>query len=143
MNTAAERARRVAPGLALVTLIVIVADQIPHLLTGTSALIWSLAIGALIANTGLVRPSFEPGIRTASRRVLRIGVALLGIRLSLGTVGDLGLRTIAVILGSLVVTFVAHPAARARARRVRSAHAADRDGHGHLRRVGDRGHGDR
>ena len=106
MNTAAERARRVAPGLALVTLIVIVADQIPHLLTGTSALIWSLAIGALIANIGLVRPSFEPGIRTASRRVLRIGVALLGIRLSLGTVGDLGLRTIAVILGSLVVTFV-------------------------------------
>ena len=105
MNTAAERARRAAPGLALVTVIVIVADRIPHLVTGTSALIWSLAIGALIANTGLVRPSFEPGIRTASRTVLRLGVALLGIRLSLGTVGDLGPRTIVVILGSLVITF--------------------------------------
>src|SRR6185295_2874371 len=90
---------------ALVTVIVIVADQVPHLVTGTSALIWALAIGALIANTGLVRPSFEPGIRTAARSVLRLGVALLGIRLSLGTIGDLGARTIVVIVGSLAITF--------------------------------------
>ena len=69
--------------------------------SGTSALIWALAIGAVIANSGLLRPSLAPGIRVASRDVLRIGVALLGIRLSLGTVGDLGLRTIVVILGSL------------------------------------------
>jgi uncharacterized integral membrane protein (TIGR00698 family) len=105
VNTAAERAGRAAPGLALVTVIVVVADQIPRLVTGTSALIWALAIGALIANTGLVPPSFEPGIRTAARSVLRVGVALLGIRLSLGTVGDLGARTIIVVLGSLVITF--------------------------------------
>jgi len=38
-----------------------------------AAILAAMAIGALIANTGLVRPSFEPGIRTASRRVLRIG----------------------------------------------------------------------
>jgi uncharacterized integral membrane protein (TIGR00698 family) len=75
--------------------------------SGTSALIWALAIGAVIANTGLLRPSFAPGIRYASRNVLRIGVALLGIRLSLGTIGDLGLRTIVVILGSICVTFAA------------------------------------
>jgi uncharacterized integral membrane protein (TIGR00698 family) len=107
VDTAAERARRLAPGLALVTAIVVVADRVPHLVTGTSALIWALALGALIANTGLVRPSFQPGIRIASRSVLRIGVALLGIRLSLGTVGDLGPRTIVVVLGSLVLTFAA------------------------------------
>jgi uncharacterized integral membrane protein (TIGR00698 family) len=107
VDTRTERARRLAPGLALVTAIVVVSDRIPHLVSGTSALIWALAIGALIANTGLLRPSLEPGIRTASREVLRIGVALLGIRLSLGTVGDLGLRTIVVIIGSLVLTFAA------------------------------------
>ena len=76
-------------------------------MSGTSALIWALAIGAVIANTGLLRPSLAPGIRYASRNVLRIGVALLGIRLSLGTIGDLGLRTIVVILGSICATFVA------------------------------------
>ena len=107
MDTASERARLLVPGLALVAAIVVVSDRIPAYITGTSALIWALALGALIANSGLLRPSFEPGIRVAARRILRVGVALLGIRLSLGVVGDLGLRTIAVILGSIVLTFAA------------------------------------
>src|SRR5215213_10431071 len=81
VDTATERARLLAPGLVLVTAIVVVADRIPHLVSGTSALIWALALGAVIANTGLLRPSLAPGIRVASRRVLRVGVALLGIRL--------------------------------------------------------------
>ena len=106
-DTAIERVRPLLPGLAVVAAIVVVSDRIPDYVSGTSALIWALALGALIANSGLMRPSWEPGIRVASRRILRIGVALLGIRLSLGTVGDLGLRTIVVIIGSLVLTFAA------------------------------------
>ena len=105
MDIASERVRPLLPGLALVVAIVVVSDHIPDYVSGTSALIWALALGALVANSGLLRPSFAPGIRVASRRVLRIGVALLGIRLSLGTVGDLGLRTIVVILGSMALTF--------------------------------------
>jgi uncharacterized integral membrane protein (TIGR00698 family) len=107
LDTATDRARLLAPGLALVAVIVVVADRIGDYVSGTSALIWALALGAVIANSGLLRPALAPGIRFASRHVLRIGVALLGIRLSLGTVGDLGLRTIVVILGSIVVTFAA------------------------------------
>jgi uncharacterized integral membrane protein (TIGR00698 family) len=107
VNTATERARVLVPGLALVAVIVFVADRVGDAVSGTSALIWALAIGAVIANTGLLRPSLAPGIRYASRTVLRLGVALLGIRLSLGTVGDLGLRTIVVILVSIAVTFTA------------------------------------
>jgi uncharacterized integral membrane protein (TIGR00698 family) len=105
VDTATERARVLVPGLALVAVIVIVADRIGNQVSGTSALIWALAIGAVIANTGLLRPSLGPGIRYASRNVLRFGVALLGIRLSLGTIGDLGLRTIVVVLGSIAVAF--------------------------------------
>ncbi len=105
VGTATERARVLVPGLALVAVIVVVADRIGDRVSGTSALIWALAIGAVIANTGLLRPSLAPGIRYASRNVLRLGVALLGIRLSLGTIGDFGLRTIVVILGSIAVAF--------------------------------------
>jgi uncharacterized integral membrane protein (TIGR00698 family) len=107
VDIATERARLLVPGLALVAVIVVISDHIPDYVSGTSALIWALALGALIANSGLMRPSFDPGIRVASRRILRIGVALLGIRLSLGTVGDLGLRTIVVIIGSIALTFAA------------------------------------
>jgi uncharacterized integral membrane protein (TIGR00698 family) len=105
VDIASERVRPLLPGLALVVAIVVVSDHIPDYVSGTSALIWALALGALVANSGLLRPSFAPGIRVASRRVLRIGVALLGVRLSLGTVGDLGLRTIVVIIGSMALTF--------------------------------------
>jgi uncharacterized integral membrane protein (TIGR00698 family) len=107
VDIATERARLLAPGLVLVAAIVVISDHIPDYVSGTSALIWALALGALIANSGLMRPSFDPGIRVASRRILRIGVALLGIRLSLGTVGDLGVRTIVVLVGSIVLTFAA------------------------------------
>jgi uncharacterized integral membrane protein (TIGR00698 family) len=107
VSTATERARGLAPGLVLVAVIVAVADRVGDHVSGTSALIWALAFGAVIANTGLLRPSLAPGIRFASRTVLRIGVALLGIRLSLGTVGDLGLRTIVVILAGIAATFAA------------------------------------
>ena len=141
MDTATERARLLVPGLALVAAIVVVSDRIPDYVSGTSALIWALALGALIANSGLMRPSFEPGIRVASRRILRIGVALLGIRLSLGVVGDLGLRTIVVIVGSIVLTFVGDARDGPHPRRLGAAHAADRDRHGHLRGLRDRGHG--
>ncbi len=107
VSTATERARGLAPGLVLVAVIVAVADRVGDHVSGTSALIWALAMGAVIANTGLLRPSLAPGIRFGSRTVLRIGVALLGIRLSLGTVGDLGLRTIVVILAGIAATFAA------------------------------------
>jgi uncharacterized integral membrane protein (TIGR00698 family) len=107
VSTATERARGLAPGLVLAAVIVAVADRIGDHVSGTSALIWALALGAVIANTGLLRPALAPGIRFASRTVLRVGVALLGIRLSLGTVGDLGLRTIVVILVGIAATFAA------------------------------------
>jgi uncharacterized integral membrane protein (TIGR00698 family) len=107
VSTATERARGLAPGLVLVAGIVAIADRVGDHVSGTSALIWALAMGAVIANTGLLRPSLAPGIRFASRTVLRVGVALLGIRLSLGTVGDLGLRTIVVILAGIAATFAA------------------------------------
>jgi uncharacterized integral membrane protein (TIGR00698 family) len=90
VDVASERARQLLPGLALVAAIVVVSDHIPDYVSGTSALIWALALGALVANSGLLRPSFAPGIRIASRRVLRFGVALLGIR---------------VIVGSMALTF--------------------------------------
>ena len=45
--------------------------------------------------------TFQPGIRFGLVRVLRIGIVLLGIRLSLGEAGAIGLQALPVIIGAV------------------------------------------
>jgi uncharacterized integral membrane protein (TIGR00698 family) len=49
--------------------------------------------------------SLKPGLALASRRLLRIGVVLLGLKLSLGDVVDLGGPTLLAVLAVVVLTF--------------------------------------
>jgi uncharacterized integral membrane protein (TIGR00698 family) len=70
----------------------------------------AILLGILIRNTITLPPSFQPGIRFGLVRVLRLGIVLLGIRLSLGEVGAIGLQSLPVIIGAvaaalLIVTY--------------------------------------
>jgi uncharacterized integral membrane protein (TIGR00698 family) len=49
----------------------------------------------------------KPGIEFTARQVLRIGVALLGLRITLGQVGELGWQPVAIVVLSVVLTIVA------------------------------------
>ena len=46
-----------------------------------------VVLGVIAANTGLIRPGFRPGFTFAAKRLLRVGVVLLGLRLSLDQIG--------------------------------------------------------
>jgi uncharacterized integral membrane protein (TIGR00698 family) len=48
----------------------------------------------------------KPGIEFTARQVLRIGVALLGLRITLGQVGELGWQPVAIVVLSVVLTIV-------------------------------------
>jgi len=61
-----------------------------------------------------------PGIAQASRRLLRIGIVLLGLQLSIGQLLSLGWRTLLLIVGLVVVGFAATYGI-ARALRIRTA----------------------
>ena len=75
-----------------------------------SAIMMAILLGILIRNTITLPPSFQAGIRFGLVRVLRLGIVLLGIRLSLGEAGAIGLKSLPVIIGAvgaalLIVTY--------------------------------------
>lgn len=111
IRRSAPRGRAVAvdasvlPGLALVVAATVVAALIARRVDGLSTLVVAVVIGALIGNLGLVTDRTRPGLAVAAKRVLRVGVVLLGLRLSLGDVAAIGPRGLAVVVATVAVTF--------------------------------------
>ncbi len=98
------------PGLALCALLGSLGAFLGGLLPVVGAAIFALALGILVrlvlgqAPAPLARLS--PGIGLASKPVLQIAVVLLGAKLSLGTIAQVGSQSILVMLGSLGVAFL-------------------------------------
>ena len=96
--------RTLAPGLALAAALALVAYGISQLEPRASALVAALLLGMLVANVAGHRAVLAPGARFAARRVLRVGIALLGLRISLELIGDVGWRGILVAVGAVAFT---------------------------------------
>lgn len=97
------------PGLALSLAVAIVAvwlaPRLPDLLP-LPAMVIALLIGVAL-NPLAARPLFEPGMGLAVKRLLRIAVALLGLRIALGDIVALGPTTALIVILSMVVTVIA------------------------------------
>lgn len=96
---------RAVPGLALVAVLVVVAFLVGDVVD-ISPLVAGIVLGALVSNVsrGAVseRGALRLGVAFAGRSLLRWGVVLLGLRLSLGDLADLGAKGLLVV--ALVVT---------------------------------------
>jgi uncharacterized integral membrane protein (TIGR00698 family) len=70
----------------------------------------AVALGIVVGQVPALQPalggSLAPGLRVAARRLLRIGIVLLGLKLSLVDIAGLGWLTIATTVGVVVLTFV-------------------------------------
>lgn len=76
-----------------------------------SPIMMAILSGMLVRNIINLPTAFDPGIRFCLERILRLGIILLGIRLSLGQVGQIGLQSLPVIIGCvlsalIIVTYV-------------------------------------
>lgn len=94
------------PGLALTSGAAAIAYAVAWLLPSVNPTTVAVALGVLVTNVGLHRPAFRAGTHVASHRLLRIGVVLLGLQLSLPQLGQLGLAGLAVVVSTVVITFV-------------------------------------
>ena len=105
--------RRLAPGLAIVIAIAVAAfllAKLPALASaGLSALTLAIVLGAALGNVAhhrLAGPTTLPGLHFAQKTLLRIGVALYGLNLSLAQILHVGPAAIVVdlfIVGSTVL----------------------------------------
>ena len=95
------------PGL-VVTSVGVAASLAAHWLVGAvGPLTWAVLLGALAANTGLLPDAARPGLRAATRRLLRIGVVLLGFSLPVLSIAALGFPVIGLVVVTLFSTLLA------------------------------------
>ncbi len=108
--------RRLAPGIALSALVALFAYCAEPFtvaalrgVTGTSIGIPAVVL-ALVAGMALnpvaARPRWEPGMAFCVKKLLRIAIALLGVRIALGDIAALGAGTAILVVLAMAATIV-------------------------------------
>lgn len=108
--------RRLGPGIALAVLVALVADRAEPLVGGIIRGLFDsnyrlpAIVIALLLGMGLhrlaQRPLFEPGLGWSVRTLLRVAIALLGVRIALSDIVALGLATALLVIASMALTIV-------------------------------------
>ncbi|MFW0785423.1 putative sulfate exporter family transporter [Gordonia sp. CPCC 206044] len=86
------------PGLALCAVGTAVAIGINRLMPTVSPLLIAIVAGAVVANTVALPARVRPGVQFSAKRLLRIGIALLGLQLMLGDILALGWGVIVMVI---------------------------------------------
>jgi uncharacterized membrane protein YadS len=97
--------RRRAPGLVLTAVVALLALAANRAVPVVSALLVAIVVGVLLRNARLLPAAAEEGVRYSARTVLRLGVVLLGLQLSVPEVVDLGWGAIAVVVLTVAGTW--------------------------------------
>lgn len=100
------------PGLLLSAAAAAAALATNHVLPGVSAMLIAILLGAVLVNVaggsaGALSPRFAPGLAFSSRRLLRLGVVLLGLQLVVGDVLSLGWTVVVGVVAIVSVTMLA------------------------------------
>jgi uncharacterized integral membrane protein (TIGR00698 family) len=100
------RASPLLPGLAAAVAAAVVARFVAQLLPPAfSEVLVAVLFGILVANSGWLGARTGPGLKFAVQRVLRLGIILLGFRLSLVDVAQIGAGALALVVLMMVVSF--------------------------------------
>lgn len=111
----------ILPGLFLAVILALAGEYLSRVIgtdlmglsrSPVSPILMAIVMGIVIRNAFTLPEWTKPGIRFGLVRVLRLGIVLLGIRLSFGQVSAIGLNALPVIVGTvtaalLLVTYLA------------------------------------
>jgi uncharacterized integral membrane protein (TIGR00698 family) len=98
--------RGLLPGLLLVSAGVAAALSLHRLVEAVGVLTWAVLLGLLATNLGMVNEAAQPGVRVVMKRLLRLGVVLLGFSLPLSLVLALGAPVITLVAVTLIATLL-------------------------------------
>ena len=103
----------VFPGLGIAVLLAVTAHYLSQVAAmqgavniPVSPIMLAILLGVAIRNLAGLPESFAPGLHFALNRVLRLGVALLGIRLSLSAVGEIGIECVPIVIGCIATALI-------------------------------------
>jgi uncharacterized integral membrane protein (TIGR00698 family) len=95
-----------APGLAVAGIATAAVLSLGRVLPTVSPLLIAIVLGAVGANIATVPGRVGPGLTFAAKKLLRVGVALLGLQLVFGDILALGVGMIAVVIAIVVLGIV-------------------------------------
>lgn len=97
-----------APGLALTAGLAMLGMLVARLAASplVSPMVVAMVAGIVLRNLTGLPAAVQPGIALSLRQILRLGVVLLGFRLTFGQLAEVGLAGVAVIAAVLAATFV-------------------------------------
>jgi len=109
VNVAAPAPPHRSPTISLPALVILAvglcAAALGHrLVPQVGMLTWAVALGVAAANLNLLPARSQAAIGGLTKRLLRVGVMLLGFSVSIGAVMALGAPVIAVVAGTLLAT---------------------------------------
>lgn len=97
---------RILPGLLIAVAIAVLARAASGWLPATvSEVLVAVLAGIVVANVVPLPDAAAPGIRFAVQRVLRLGIVLLGARLSLDAILAIGLGALGLVLAAMMLAF--------------------------------------
>jgi uncharacterized integral membrane protein (TIGR00698 family) len=96
----------VLPGLVLVGALAGTGFLLAAAIPAVSAVIWAMLLGAATAPLFRRAPATTAGVRLAARRLLRIGIALLGLRISIAELAALGAGGAILAAGTVTLTML-------------------------------------
>ncbi|RDI35535.1 putative integral membrane protein (TIGR00698 family) [Rhodococcus sp. AG1013] len=101
-----DSVRALVPGIALSACAAVVAMGVRHFVPTLSPLLIAIVLGALTANLVVLPASFGAGITFSSKKLLRVGISLLGLQLVLGDILGLGWGVIAMVVAIVVLGII-------------------------------------
>lgn len=101
--SAPTAARRLLPGLLLCSAAVVVSLLVTQVVPVMSALLVAILLGIVLANAVPLPATTDPGLRFAAKRLLRLGVVLLGAQLLLSDIAGLGVGMVATVIAVVVI----------------------------------------
>ncbi|PNZ97617.1 putative sulfate exporter family transporter [Staphylococcus massiliensis CCUG 55927] len=94
-------------GILLTLSIAILATILGHFLPLVGSAIFAIIIGIIINNTMRIPKSFEKGIKFSSKKILHYSIICLGFTLIFNQIGQTGLKSLPIILITLISAFLA------------------------------------
>ena len=105
VHTSGSTWRGLVPGVAVAAVGALVATGL-HGMFRVPALLAAVALGVVTANAVDLPARFTPGLHVAGRRLLRVGVVLVGFQLSVRELASIGVPGLLLVAAVVTITFV-------------------------------------
>lgn len=92
-----------APGLTLCAVATAASIAVSSFVSAMSPLLISIILGALLVNTLRIHELFAPGLSFSAKKLLRVGIALLGFQLLITDIFNLGWEVILTVVAVVVI----------------------------------------